>query len=711
MHVTSGSFVFLISTFLGVTLTEASFSSSPALFVTTSSSKSSHSSPLFSLSRNKQRLTPFISNCDPKISWQSTLSTSSPSLLLLHSSSQSDEENNVDEQSPSPRIKQYFATCIPGLETILADELLSLGASNVQPSGKSGVYFTSSPDDEVDLGLKVVLWLRTAHRVMELICSTDPSLADFGIMMLPPPSSFDDDDVNTFDDFDSAYYHEPIQSKQDLYNFIKNSVPFKEILGDGKGNLLTLSIDKIIMNGYTPKELRHSHYTSLTVKNAIVDGVRDLRDDGIRPDVDIKDADVPFVVVLKGYKKDVYSDKDDGVVDVSLYRCLHAGGSLHRRGYRRSQGGEDGDAVIHKAALKESLAAALLYETGWHKLIHAARYDDYQPAVFVDPMTGSATMPIEAALIACDIAPGLMRIRCSSSSSRGDQEVPPIVRWKDGPTMQEWKTLLQDAAKRAKAGILWASSINQSDDEDESTTVQRTNLIIVANERHPNAFSLAQSSVNMAGLGSIIKLSQGDCIDFDLGGGSQDDEEETTTSLSQRVVIPGRTIVGTNPPWGKRLDDMDVEDSWASLKTFLQRECNDAEAWILSGNKLLTRILRMKKTRSFVVKTAGEDLRWIQYHIFPKKKREDNEREEGVVNGGRFEEKRIRGERNDYSDDNTDFDSNKRRMRGGANRSEPQQGQQKRRMRAGGNQVSKRKRQIVPEKGRGGSSSGGGPWY
>eukprot|EP00957_Ditylum_brightwellii_P203954 15336919-Ditylum_brightwellii.AAC.1 len=299
MHVTSGSFVFLISTFLGVTLTEASFSSSPALFVTTSSSKSSHSSPLFSLSRNKQRLTPFISNCDPKISWQSTLSTSSPSLLLLHSSSQSDEENNVDEQSPSPRIKQYFATCIPGLETILADELLSLGASNVQPSGKSGVYFTSSPDDEVDLGLKVVLWLRTAHRVMELICSTDPSLADFGIMMLPPPSSFDDDDVNTFDDFDSAYYHEPIQSKQDLYSFIKNSVPFKEILGDGKGNLLTLSIDKIIMNGYTPKELRHSHYTSLTVKNAIVDGVRDLRDDGIRPDVDIKDADVPFVVVLK----------------------------------------------------------------------------------------------------------------------------------------------------------------------------------------------------------------------------------------------------------------------------------------------------------------------------------------------------------------------------------------------------------------------------
>ena len=100
---------------------------------------------------------------------------------------------------------------------------------------------------------------------------------------------------------------------------------------------------KVIANGRMPKDISHSHYTALTIKNALVDQVRALKD-GERPDVDIDDADVPLVAILHS---NGYSD----TADMNLYRCLSPAGSLHRRGYR--SGG-----AIHKAGeyrIKEGL--------------------------------------------------------------------------------------------------------------------------------------------------------------------------------------------------------------------------------------------------------------------------------------------------------------------------------------------------------------------
>ena len=70
-------------------------------------------------------------------------------------------------------------------------------------------------------------------------------------------------------------------------------------------------------------------------------------------------------------------------------------------------------------------------------------------------------------------------------------------------------------------------------------------------------------------------------------------------------------------PWGRRLT-ADVDESWVALREFFRREARGCEAWVLSGNKNLTKILRMKKSRTVVVQTADEDLRWLQYRIFPK---------------------------------------------------------------------------------------------
>jgi len=171
--------------------------------------------------------------------------------------------------------KYYFATCIPGLAKVLSRELVQIGAKNVEISGNSGVYFSSNESSNVDIGLKALLWVRTAHRIMEMITSTTEG--------------------------ENFYHYEenPILSKEDLYSSIQCCTSIQDILGNGRGGLLTLSVN-VITNGHVLKELCHSHFTALTVKNALIDKVREMRKDGLRPDIDTTDPDVPLVAVLRG---------------------------------------------------------------------------------------------------------------------------------------------------------------------------------------------------------------------------------------------------------------------------------------------------------------------------------------------------------------------------------------------------------------------------
>eukprot|EP00978_Attheya_sp_CCMP212_P003197 scaffold6584_cov48-Attheya_sp.AAC.2 len=463
---------------------------------------------------------------------------------------------NGNEWDDGGDVRRYFATCIPGLHEVLAQELVDLGAMHVHPSGNSGVHF----EGPLQLGLEALMYVRTAHRMMEWIAETP---AD-----------------------------DPVETRDDLHDFISRAVDAKWLLGNGQGGLHTLSVQSIV-NGRVPKDLCHSHYTALTVKNALVDSVRHQRQD--RPNVDLDDPDVPLLCALRG---------DSRGAHVTLYRCLHPPGSLHKRGYR---GSTAQDSVIHKAAMKESLAAGLLYMAGWDKLCHAAK-EDGLPAVLVDPMTGSGSLPIEAALMAADIAPGLMRIRCSSASHK----LPPVVRWRDSGGPDAWKQLVQDATQRARAGMEWVSTPN------ESSSQQQNNCVIMCNEVHPGASALARNTISNAGLANVISLSaETNACDWILPPGK---------------VVEGRTIMVSNPPWGIRLDGAEeVESSWTALRDFMRRECVGAEAWVLSGDKKLTKLLCMKRTRRIPIQTGEQDLRWIQYHVFPKPPPRDD-REPFVTN-------------------------------------------------------------------------------
>eukprot|EP00560_Eucampia_antarctica_P008332 CAMPEP_0197826662 /NCGR_PEP_ID=MMETSP1437-20131217/3588_1 /TAXON_ID=49252 ORGANISM="Eucampia antarctica, Strain CCMP1452" /NCGR_SAMPLE_ID=MMETSP1437 /ASSEMBLY_ACC=CAM_ASM_001096 /LENGTH=411 /DNA_ID=CAMNT_0043427187 /DNA_START=47 /DNA_END=1282 /DNA_ORIENTATION=- len=377
-----------------------------------------------------------------------------------------------------------------------------------------------------------------------------------------------------------------IETRQDLYYFIQDNVNWKDLLLLNSNNKIGTLMVKAILNNYgatTPdSDLTHSHYTALTVKNALVDMVRD--DTEQRPDVDTENPDVPLTIVL---------DRNGGA---TLYRLLHHPSSLHKRGYRAAA-----DTKIHAAAMKESMAAGLLYMSGWDALIEDTRSSSDKKACLIDPMTGSATLCIEAALMAANIAPGLMRIRDNSY-----HQIPPVVRWKqnngndndnggENNVLSMWKELLLEARQAMDLPFL------------------KNQCVIMGNEMNSGAAYLARQGIASAGFTpQHISLTVGNCRDWDFD-----------TQYTQ-----GRTIVVANPPWGVRLNEQE-EQSWMDLSEFLKTKCRGTEAWVLNGSdKTTTRLLRMKRTRMIPLQTGNLSLRWIQYHIFdkpPPAQREENE--------------------------------------------------------------------------------------
>lgn len=209
--------------------------------------------------------------------------------------------------------------------------------------------------------------------------------------------------------------------------------------------------------------LQHSGFAGLKVKDAIVDQVRSRQ--GRRPSVDREDPDVRVFVYLVDNKASVYADL--------------SGGSLHRRGYRTAAG---------EAPLRETLAAALLRMSGWDRTCR-----------LIDPMCGSGTLAIEAALWATNRAPGLGRERFG------------FERWA-GFSAEDAETVrgMRGALRRAVTG---------------------SSPRIVAADVDPGMVSIARANARAAG----VRISFAVRSFFDLQGSDR----------------PALLI--TNPPYGKRL--------------------------------------------------------------------------------------------------------------------------------------------------------------
>jgi putative N6-adenine-specific DNA methylase len=305
-----------------------------------------------------------------------------------------------------------------------------------------------------------------------------------------------------------------------LYEWARG-LPWEEIASPST----TISVDARVRDS----ELTHSRYAALRIKDALCDRLRDRL--GSRPDVDVHSADLPL---------SLYLWKDTAI----LYRDS-SGTTLHKRGYRRA---------MHRSSLNECIAAGMLQLAGWEGTTD-----------LVDPMCGSGTILIEAALMALERAPGLLRKRAF-----------PFQRW-PGFDARLWESLRAEARERAR-----------------STLPCR----ILGADRHPGAIALARTDTSRASLDRHIELVERD--------------------LDQLELPFTPSLVVTNPPWGERLDGDEVIDSWRALGRFLKSRCPGSTAYLLSGNADLTRHLGMRSSRKHPIRIGRIDCRVLEYRVHGK---------------------------------------------------------------------------------------------
>ena len=193
--------------------------------------------------------------------------------------------------------------------------------------------------------------------------------------------------------------HFECRTEQDLYQGT-HAIEWERHIGPGA----TLAIDARISGD----ALTHERYAAQRTKDAIVDHLRAKT--GARPDVDVEQPDVRINLHIRKHMADIAIDL--------------GGGALHKRGWRQDQG---------EAPIKENLAAAMLYRGKWPEVYAGG-------GALIDPMCGSGTLLIEAALMAADEAPGL---------HRHQGRVPS--RWLGFDTAA-WQALLHEARQRAEQG-------------------------------------------------------------------------------------------------------------------------------------------------------------------------------------------------------------------------------------------------------------------
>ena len=249
--------------------------------------------------------------------------------------------------------------------------------------------------------------------------------------------------------------------------------------------------------------------------------------------------------------------------------------------------------------MKESMAAGLLLAAGWKEACDNLRSstpgEDDEGLTLIDPMCGSGSLLLEAAMMAVDFAPGLMRIM----NGVPGHQIPPVLRWKENKETLTpiWKEMLLEASQRGKSGLSWMR-------EHEGK------MEIIGNDIHGGALDLVKSSlVNARGLDRFVDLHQSDCCEWHVARKAERQKQQIW--------------VMTNPPWGVRLSD-DEHESWESLRLFLRENCpaGRTQAWVLSGNKSATKHLGLRRSQSVVLKTGEQDLRWIQYIMLERSQRE-----------------------------------------------------------------------------------------
>ncbi|SDS42689.1 23S rRNA m(2)G-2445 methyltransferase [Halopseudomonas xinjiangensis] len=284
----------------------------------------------------------------------------------------------------------------------------------------------------------------------------------------------------------------------------------------------------------------NTHFGALKVKDGIVDTLR--APDGTRPSID---------KIAPHLRVNVHCRSGQAQVAIDL-----SGNSLHQRGYRLQQGA---------APLKENLAAAILIRAGWPQLAQ-------QGGALADPMCGSGTFLVEAALMAADVAPNLHRI--SWGFSKWLQHVPAV-----------WERLLAGARERAEAGLALPP------------------LWIRGYEADPRLLQPVRNNIQRAGLAEWVKVYQGELANF--------------------APSPDRGQAGlivTNPPYGERLGDTaSLLYLYQKLGEILRERCQGWQAAIFTGNPDLGKRMGIRSHKQYALFNGALPCKLLMMDVTPER--------------------------------------------------------------------------------------------
>lgn len=306
------------------------------------------------------------------------------------------------------------------------------------------------------------------------------------------------------------------QTPQQLYEGIR-SLPWESFLSPA----MTLAVDASLRDA----ALTHSRYAALKAKDAIVDRMRDVC--GRRPNIDPAAPDLAVNLHLRG---------NDCTVSLDL-----AGAGLHRRGYRLER---------TVAPLRETLAAGLLQLSGW---------DGTTP--FVDPMCGSGTLPIEAALLATRTAPGLARTFA----------------------FQNWPDF--------DAGC-WQAL------RDEAHQLRRPAAApIIGADRDPRALKIARENASRLPAGAVISWRQAD--------------------FAALPAPPGNGTLLVNPPYGTRLGDgEELARLYRAIGDTFKQHWTGWTAWLFTANLAAAKRIGLKAGRRIPLWNGPLECRLLRYDLY-----------------------------------------------------------------------------------------------
>lgn len=312
-----------------------------------------------------------------------------------------------------------------------------------------------------------------------------------------------------------------VADEEDLYQKVK-SIEWETLIDKDE----TLAIDTVL----NTEIFNHSQFISQKTKDAIVDRFREKF--GERPSVDFDNPALRIHLHISGNKCTLALDS--------------SGDSLHKRGYRDK---------TNLAPINEVLAAGLVQLSGWNG-----------KSTFLDPMCGSATILIEAAMFAANIPAGYHR------------ENFGFMNWRKllGFDQELWQTIFDKAVEK----------------------ISSEDISLYGIEISPNVARKAKENVKRSKTEDMIKIR---CADF---------------LTSEPPPIKGKPVLVMNPPYGERMDKDNVEELYKAVGDTFKQNYKGFDCWLISSNVEAIKNIGLRPTRKITVFNGQLECKFLKFSIY-----------------------------------------------------------------------------------------------